>query len=119
MTPSVVIGVWTGGDSPLVRFRSGSLGSGAHSALPVFARIIREIGHDETLKHYTMGDFGVTVEIQEMLNCQDYSERRGLRVNAKHEKKSSSPQKSSSQETKKESGVKKFFRKVFEGKKSG
>ncbi|NTV84647.1 MAG: penicillin-binding protein, partial [Bacteroidales bacterium] len=119
MTPSMVIGVWIGGDSPVVRFRSGSLGSGAHSALPVFARIIREIDHDENLRHYASGNFNVTGEIREMLNCQDFSERRGLRINARPEKKSPPSDKApSSKDSKNETGVKKFFKKVFGEKKN-
>ncbi|NTV84005.1 MAG: penicillin-binding protein, partial [Bacteroidales bacterium] len=57
MTPSIVMGVWTGGDSPEMRFRSGSLGSGAQSALPVFARVIRKMNSDKALRQYVDGDF--------------------------------------------------------------
>jgi penicillin-binding protein 1A len=117
MTPSMVIGVWAGGDSPAVRFRTGALGTGAQAALPVFARIIRKMNNDTALKQYVRGDFQVSEETRIMLSCKDYSEKRGLRINAKPEKKTAHPEKYSpaphSQEKKKESGVKKFFKKVF------
>jgi penicillin-binding protein 1A len=120
MTPSLVIGVWAGGDSPVVRFRTSSQGAGARSALPVFARIIRKMNRDEALKEYVRGDFRIAEETREMLNCQDYSDRRGLRINAKPEKKAPPPKRYSPppphQEKKKDSGVKKFFKKIFGGK---
>jgi len=120
MTPSMVIGVWAGGDSPVVRFRSGSQGVGANTALPVFARIIRKMNRDVTLKQYVQGDFRISEETREMLNCQDFTERRWWRINAKHDKKNPPPKKYSPppQDRQNESGVKKFFKKVFGDKDS-
>jgi penicillin-binding protein 1A len=118
MTPSMVIGVWTGGESPTVSFRNGSQGTGAKSALPVFARIIRKMNTDETLKQYVRGDFRISEELRKMIDCQDYSKRKGWRINAKPEKKAPHEEKYSPQpqEKKNESGVKKFFKKIFGGK---
>ena len=118
MTPSLVLGVWVGGDSPVMRFRSGSMGSGAHTALPVFARIIREMNRDVTLKQYVDGNFGISEDIKNMLNCQDFSERKGWRTNARNIKNTppSENYSRSKQEKDKNSGVKKFFKKVFGGK---
>ena len=119
MTPSLVIGVWAGGDSPVVRFRTGSMGSGAKSALPVFARVIRKMNNDKELKTYTLGSFAISAETREILNCEDFSDKRGFRINAKHEKKSrsadagSKPQK----QKKKEPDSKNIFQKIFGKKK--
>lgn len=118
MTPSIVMGVWTGGDSPEMRFRNGSLGSGAQSALPVFARIIRKMNSDKALKQYAEGDFRISEETREMLACQDFSERKGLRINAKPVKKDHSQKKYTppARDKKNESGIKKFINKVFGNK---
>jgi penicillin-binding protein 1A len=118
MTPSLVVGTWAGGDNPIVRFRSGVLGTGAQMALPVFARIIREMNSDKTLQKYVRGDFGISDETREMLSCQDFTERKWWRTNAKPGKKVPPPKKypPPAQERKNESGVKKFFKKVFGGK---
>ena len=118
MTPSLVIGVWAGGDNPVVRFRSGFLGTGAQTALPVFARIIGKMNDDVALKNYVRGDFRISEETREMLNCQDFTDRKGWRTNAKPVKKAAPPEKSPPppKEKKKESGIKKFFKKVFGGK---
>lgn len=118
MTPSLVIGTWVGGDNPVVRFRSGFLGTGAQMALPVFARIIRKMNNDATLKKYIEGNFAISEETRDMLSCQDFSERRGWRTYAKPVKRIPPPDKYSppSNERKKESGFKRFFKKVFGGK---
>jgi penicillin-binding protein 1A len=118
MTPSMAIGVWAGGDSKVVRFRNGSLGSGANSALPVFARIISKMNSDPDLKKYVTGNFDISEETREWLNCQDFSERKGLRVNARQERKAPSErnQPSSQGKQEKESGIKKFFKKTFGAK---
>jgi penicillin-binding protein 1A len=118
MTPSLVIGVWAGGDSPAVRFRTGPMGSGAHAALPVFARIISKANHDNGLKQYVQGDFRISDETREILACEDFTEKRGWRKNASPEKKArpSSNKAPHSKERKKESGARKFFKKIFGGK---
>jgi penicillin-binding protein 1A len=128
MTPSLVIGVWTGGESPAVRFRTGSLGTGARMSLPVFARTIRKMNSDPDLEKYVNGDFVISEETRELLSCEDFTERRWLRVNARPEKNARPaeytrpPEKYSpapqSREKKKESGVKRFLKKVF-GDKDG
>ncbi len=45
ITPGLVTGVWVGGESPLVRFRSLSLGQGSRTALPIWgeftSRLVR------------------------------------------------------------------------------
>jgi penicillin-binding protein 1A len=117
MTPSLVIGVWAGGDNRVVRFRNGSMGSGANSALPVFAGIITKMNNDASVKQYVTGDFAITGETRDMLNCQDFSERKGLRINARQEKRQSQQHDQNSATPKeKESGAKKFFKKIFGGK---
>ena len=42
MTPSIVIGTWTGGDNPVVRFRNGVLGTGAQDGPAGFCQVDRE-----------------------------------------------------------------------------
>lgn len=42
-TPDLVAGVWVGGASPLVRFRSLALGSGSNMALPIWGRFMNKV----------------------------------------------------------------------------
>lgn len=48
-TPTLVGGVWVGGESPSVRFRDLSLGQGANMALPIYALFLKKLQQD---KHY-------------------------------------------------------------------
>jgi len=94
------------------------MGSGAQSALPVFSRVVRKMNSDKALRQYVDGDFRISEEIREMLACQDFSERKGLRINARpvHKVPSEDKYSPTARDKKNETGVKKFFNKVF-GKK--
>ena len=87
-------------------------------ALPVFASLISKMNIDTTLQKYVRGNFRISEETREMLSCQDFSERKGWRTYAKPVKKTHPPEKysPSQKERKKESGIKRFFKKVFGGK---
>ncbi|WP_373515855.1 transglycosylase domain-containing protein, partial [Persicitalea sp.] len=43
ITPGLITGVWVGGESPLVRFRSLSLGQGSRTALPIWGEFISRL----------------------------------------------------------------------------
>ncbi|RMG79727.1 MAG: penicillin-binding protein [Bacteroidetes bacterium] len=49
-TPRLVAGVWVGGESPKIRFRSTQLGQGSNTALPVFGRFLRKVYRDPDFK---------------------------------------------------------------------
>ena len=57
ITPQLVTGVWVGGESPQVRFRSLALGQGAHTALPIWGDFIRRIAIDPKYKGYYNSHF--------------------------------------------------------------
>lgn len=65
--PQEVSVTWMGGVSPLIRFRSGSLGSGSTMALPVFARYAQR--QRETVEWPEVDE-----EILGMMDCPDYRE---------------------------------------------
>ncbi len=120
MTPSLVIGVWTGGDNNVVRFRSGSQGSGAQSAMPVFARMMGKMTKDVKMRQFTEGGFRLSEETLEMLACQDYSDKRGFRNNPRQEKRGRGEKEKGGRGDKetKGQGDKKFLKKIFGGKNS-
>jgi penicillin-binding protein 1A len=119
MTPSLVMGVWVGGDNPVVRFRSGTMGYGAGSALPVFARILQLMNREPDLKKFIEGEFNISENTLKLLGCEDYFDRRGWRINAKPQPKEpvvrSSPP-PTHQEKKKDSRARKFLKKIFDKK---
>jgi penicillin-binding protein 1A len=52
ITPNLICGAWVGAESPLVRFRSTSLGQGAVTALPIAAGWIRAIERDRATSSF-------------------------------------------------------------------
>ncbi|THH41215.1 transglycosylase domain-containing protein [Neolewinella litorea] len=48
-TPGLTGGAWVGGENTGVRFRSGQMGNGSHSALPIWAYFLRTVQEDSTL----------------------------------------------------------------------
>lgn len=64
-SPKEVSVTWMGGVSPLIRFRSGSLGSGSTFALPVFARYAQK--QSESIEWPEIPE-----ELVARLDCPDY-----------------------------------------------
>lgn len=73
ITPQLVTGVWVGGESPQVRFRTLALGQGAHTALPIWGDYIRRIAIDPAYRGYYNSQFDpLPARLQQMLNCESY-----------------------------------------------
>ncbi|MDX5347141.1 MAG: transglycosylase domain-containing protein, partial [Hymenobacteraceae bacterium] len=73
ITPQLITGVWVGGESPKVRFRTLSLGQGSHTALPIWGDFIRKIAIDPAYKGYYNSKFQpLPPHLQEKLNCASY-----------------------------------------------
>lgn len=71
-TPVLITGVWVGGDYPRVRFRYGSYGQGATTALPIWARYMQSIYRDPLYRYSKELSFNIPDRIKEELNCDDY-----------------------------------------------
>ncbi len=70
-TPKMVAGAWVGAESPLVRFRDLSLGQGANTALPIFARFVQKLETDPKLRSLIETDFSEPSQfVKDQLNCQ-------------------------------------------------
>ncbi|WP_430812665.1 MULTISPECIES: penicillin-binding protein 1A [unclassified Carboxylicivirga] len=73
-TPNLVAGAWVGNDQPTIRFRTTALGSGGHTALPIFARFMQRLEKDRSRYQYHKGSFYVVPQrLQKNLLCDDYS----------------------------------------------
>ena len=69
-TPKLLAGVWTGAESPAVRFRSIKYGQGAHMALPIFGSFMRALSEDEAYATFVQGEFPEASElVREQLAC--------------------------------------------------
>lgn len=74
-TPNLAMGVWVGGESPIVRFRSLSLGQGANTALPIWGKTMQQIVKNKRLKKYHPKSFPLLSDsLAQLLNCPSFVE---------------------------------------------
>jgi penicillin-binding protein 1A len=52
VTPGLVGGAWVGGEFPSIHFRTGQLGQGSRTALPIFGEFIQSVLSDERFSKY-------------------------------------------------------------------
>ncbi|WP_300702203.1 transglycosylase domain-containing protein [Bacteroides sp.] len=52
VTPKLVGGAWVGGEHRSIHFRTGELGQGSRTALPIFAYFMEQVLKDKGLKQY-------------------------------------------------------------------
>ncbi len=52
VTPKLIGGAWVGGEHRSVHFRTGQLGEGSRTALPIFGLFMEKVLKDEQLKQY-------------------------------------------------------------------
>lgn len=52
VTPKLVGGAWVGGEHRSIHFRTGELGQGSRTALPIFAYFMEQVLKDKDLKQY-------------------------------------------------------------------
>ncbi|WP_207423429.1 penicillin-binding protein 1A [Desertivirga brevis] len=70
ITPELVTGVWVGGESPLIRFRTLNLGQGGHTALPVWGEFMKNITRQAAFQLYNYSNFDpLSSELQNRLSC--------------------------------------------------
>ncbi len=75
LTPDLVTGVWVGCEDRGARFRSMALGQGANTALPIWAKLMRNIYEDEEL-NISKDDFEKPHEpLSVEIDCSKYQEK--------------------------------------------
>ena len=73
ITPRLAAGVWTGGVTPQVRFRTIGLGQGSNMALPVWGEFLRSLYKDPKYKHWAEEEFRTAKpEVLDMMACAFY-----------------------------------------------
>ena len=73
VTPKLIGGAWVGGEHRSVHFRTGQLGQGSRTALPIFGTFMEKVLKDESLKQYR-GKFPVKPKekISKDYSCHTY-----------------------------------------------
>ncbi len=73
ITPQLVTGVWVGGESPQVHFRTLALGQGSHMALPIWGDFTRRIALDPAYTGYYNSHFEpLPPNLQANLSCASF-----------------------------------------------
>ena len=73
VSPKLIGGAWVGGEHRCVHFRTGELGQGSRTALPIFGSFMEKVLKDESLKQYR-GKFPVKPKekISKNYSCHTY-----------------------------------------------
>lgn len=70
VTPKLVGGAWVGGEHRCIHFRTGKLGEGSKTALPIFGYFMEKVLDDESLKSYQAKFPKPKEKIQRNYHCQ-------------------------------------------------
>ena len=74
VSPKLVVGAWVGGEYRAIHFRTGALGQGSRTALPICGYFLQAVFKDPAFKHYhskfpPAKDDDIT---RDMYNCASY-----------------------------------------------
>jgi penicillin-binding protein 1A len=79
ITPRLVVGTWVGADDPGIRFRTTTLGQGAHTALPIFAEFYKHVSSDPKRRGYVSARFSsLATSSRRQLSCDLFKEDKTL-----------------------------------------
>jgi len=77
-TPSLLAGVWVGGDLQNVRFRNMAYGQGAATAMPIWAGFMKGTFQDNHWSNLQNDTFALDVTLQDQFLCDDYREKKPI-----------------------------------------
>ena len=78
VSPKLVVGAWVGGEYRCIHFRTGALGQGSRTALPICGYFLESVLSDANFKHYR-GKFPPPADESinsAMYNCASYYQSR-------------------------------------------
>lgn len=78
-TPSLVAGVWVGGDLQNLRFRTMQYGRGSYAAMPIWAGFMNRSFRDREWGAMATETFRVSESTLEQLDCEDFAEEKPFR----------------------------------------
>lgn len=76
VTPKLVGGAWVGGEHRSIHFRTGELGQGSRTALPIFAYFMEQVLKDKSLKQYQARFPQAKEKITKEYGCRTIYHRR-------------------------------------------
>ncbi len=78
-TPSLVAGVWVGGDLQNLRFRTIQYGQGSFMAMPIWSKFMEKTFRDDHWSYLQDEAFDISETTLDLLSCDDFRERRPFR----------------------------------------
>lgn len=75
-TPTLLAGVWVGGDLQNIRFQNMAHGQGAATAMPIWAEFITRVYQDDHWKSLRRDTFQLAESLQEQMQCEDYLDKK-------------------------------------------
>ncbi len=72
VTPNLVGGAWVGGEHRSIHFRTGKLGEGSKTALPIFGYFMEQVLADDNLKQYRAKFPKPKQKIEKSYDCQSH-----------------------------------------------
>ena len=120
----IVIGTWVGARSQDIHF-TGGLGSGSVLALPIAGNILSDIESNNTLRQKYLANFEIHNQTRLLLDCDPFYQKglMGIINRARDKSEEEGFQKTDTEqdfnkaEEKKKSGFRRFFDRIFKGKK--
>lgn len=77
VSPKIVVGAWVGGEYRSIHFRTGALGQGSRTALPICGNFLESLLGDPAFKRYHGKFAKPTDEIEyDMYNCSSYYRKK-------------------------------------------
>ena len=76
VTPNLVAGAWVGGEYRCIHFRTGAMGQGSRTALPIFGYFMESVLKDTRLAKYRAKFPKPRMTITKSYNCPGYYHRR-------------------------------------------
>lgn len=86
ISPKLVVGAWVGGEYRSIHFRTGALGQGSRTALPICGYFLQAVLDDPNFKQYH-GKFGKPKDkdiTSDMYNCPSYYQQARVDTTATH-----------------------------------
>ncbi|UCG26616.1 MAG: transglycosylase domain-containing protein [Bacteroidales bacterium] len=74
VTPSLVVGVWTGWEERSIHFETLSLGGGSNMALPICGVFLKKLYEDESFGILQTEKFEPPLQFEIELNCEQYEQ---------------------------------------------
>ena len=75
-TPTLLAGVWVGGDLQNIRFPNMAYGQGAATAMPIWAEFMKQTFRDEHWNSIQNDTFALDPGVKQQLECEDYQDKK-------------------------------------------